>query len=256
MLVAVAAAKGAPGVTTTARVLAAVWPKEVVLADCDPAGGDLALLARSADGGVLDPDRGVLSLAAQARRGLAEDATHEHLQRIEGGLDVLCGVAGPEQMTGIGPAMPALAASLRSLPGRDVIADCGRVAPGSPVIPLLTTADAVVMVVRPRLEAYAHLRERLRWLLTLHDGQGRPPVVGVVVVTAPHDQRSATDLGKLLAHSGLAVPVIGRVADDPRAADVVAGRIERGIDRSLLVRSVRQLTVPVRELAAGRAGEY
>ena len=41
MLIAVAADKGAPGVTTTAVALAAVWPRPVLLAECDPAGGDL-----------------------------------------------------------------------------------------------------------------------------------------------------------------------------------------------------------------------
>src|ERR1700733_5524315 len=40
-LIAVAADKGAPGVTTTALSLAAVWPRPVLLAECDPAGGDL-----------------------------------------------------------------------------------------------------------------------------------------------------------------------------------------------------------------------
>src|ERR1019366_10538581 len=37
-------AKGAPGVTTLACVLGAVWPthRAVVVAECDPSGGDLA----------------------------------------------------------------------------------------------------------------------------------------------------------------------------------------------------------------------
>jgi len=41
-LIAVAADKGAPGVTTACIALAAVWPRQVLLAECDPAGGDLA----------------------------------------------------------------------------------------------------------------------------------------------------------------------------------------------------------------------
>ena len=40
-LIAVAADKGAPGVTTASVALAAVWPRPVLLAECDPAGGDL-----------------------------------------------------------------------------------------------------------------------------------------------------------------------------------------------------------------------
>ena len=111
MLVAVASAKGSPGVTTTARVLASVWPDEVLLADLDPAGGDVALLGRAPGGRVLDPDRGLLSLAADARRGLGADAVGHHVQQLEGGLDVLCGVSGPDQVTGIGPVWPAHAAA-------------------------------------------------------------------------------------------------------------------------------------------------
>jgi len=46
--------------------------------------------------------------------------------------------------------------------------------------------------------------------------------------------------------------VLGRLADDKRAADALAGRVDRGIARSLLVRSARVLVDPIRRLAAGR----
>jgi len=39
-LIALAAAKSA-GVTTSALALAGVWPGPVLLAECDPAGGDI-----------------------------------------------------------------------------------------------------------------------------------------------------------------------------------------------------------------------
>ncbi|MDT0166784.1 hypothetical protein Q9R32_14615 [Actinotalea sp. AC32] len=255
MLIALAGAKGAPGVTTTARVLAAVWPRPVVLADCDLAGGDLALLGRTPDGGVLDPDTGLLSLAAEARRGVPVADLDDHLQQVEGGLDVLCGVAGPEQVTGIGPVMPAVATALARQPGRDVVVDCGRVAPGSAVVPVLAAADVVLFVVRPRLEAYGHLRERLRWMAGVRDAHGRGPALGVAVVTTAPDHRSTKDLAQLLAHSGVEADVVGRVAEDARAADVVAGRLQRGIAHSLLVRSVRELVEPLHHLAARRVGE-
>ena len=41
MLISLASAKGAPGTTTSAHVLAAVWPAPVILADADPFGSDL-----------------------------------------------------------------------------------------------------------------------------------------------------------------------------------------------------------------------
>jgi len=69
-LIAIASDKGAPGVTTAALALAAVWPRPVLLAECDPAGGDLVYRFPAVGGGRLDPRRGVLSLAVVARRGM------------------------------------------------------------------------------------------------------------------------------------------------------------------------------------------
>lgn len=254
MLVALGSAKGSPGVTTTARVLAGVWPTDVVLVDGDPAGGDLALLARRPDEGPLDPDRGLLSLAADARRGLADSPIEDHLQQVEGGLDVLCGVSTPEQMAGIGPVLPHLAAAFARWPGRDVLVDVGRVSPTSPAVPLMQAADVLVLVARPQLESFAHVRERVRWLAQLRDTNLRMPAVAVVLVADSRDRRSAGDLGQLLAHDGLPATVLGQVADDPRAADVLGGRVERPVARSLLVRSARQLVDPLRALAHAGSG--
>ena len=252
MLVAIGSAKGAPGVTTTARVLAGVWPADVVLVDGDPAGGDLSLLCRTPAGEALDPDRGLLSLAADARRGLVSAGLGEHLQRVDGGLDVLCGVTTPDQMTGIAPVWPTIAAALAGLPETDVLVDCGRVAPGSPVQPVVTAADVLILIARPHLESFAHLRERLRWLAHVQDTAGRVPAIGLVLVADSRDRRSARELGQLVAHERLPGTVLGQLADDPRAADVLGGRVERSIARSLLVRSARQLIDPVRALAATR----
>ncbi|MDC7120341.1 hypothetical protein OMK64_02195 [Cellulomonas fimi] len=253
MLVAIGSAKGSPGVSTTARVLAGVWPSDVVLADADPAGGDVSLLGRTASRGPLDPERGILSLAADARRGLANDSLDDHLQQLEGGLDVLCGVTSPEQMTGIAPAVPALAAALAHHPTRDVVVDCGRIHAGSPVMPVVAAADVLVLLARPRLESYAHLRERLRWLAQMRaTSTRRLPAVGVALVADSRDRRSLGELAQLLAHEGLPVTVLGQVAEDQRAADVVAGRLDRGVERSLLVRSARQLVAPVADLGASQ----
>ena len=249
MLIGLASAKGSPGVTTLARVLAAVWPTDTVLADCDPAGGDLALVARTPSGDVLDPERGLLSLAADARRGLDAADVSEHVQTVAGGLPVLVGVSVPEQMAGLGPVWPSLAGLLRRLPGANVVADLGRLVPGSPVMPLVQACDAMALVVRPSLEGFGHLRERLRWLVAQERLPGGGPALGVVVVAQPGDRRSAADLGRLLAHSGLDVPVLGTIAHDARAAEIVQGRVDRPVSRSLLVRSTRSLVNPLRELA-------
>lgn len=253
MLVAFASAKGSPGVTTTVNALGAIWPFDVVVADFDPAGGDLALRHRDAAGEPLDPERGLLSLAAAARRGVAEANMAEHLQTADGGLDLLAGVVRPEQLTGIGSVWPSMATMLKALPV-DVLVDCGRIVPGTPLLPVMHAADAVVFVVRPGIEYYAHLRERLSWLAEpLQIGQAGSIPVGIALVTDSRDTASARDLDRLLQHDGHQVTVVGRIADDPKAAGALAGRWSRRIDRSLLVRSARELSDSVRTLAQGHA---
>ena len=41
MLIAFVSGKGAPGTSTSALALALAWPRLVLLAECDPRGGDL-----------------------------------------------------------------------------------------------------------------------------------------------------------------------------------------------------------------------
>src|SRR3954470_7854122 len=71
MLTVVTSGKAAPGVTTSTWALALSWPRPVLVADCDPAGGDMApgLLA-----GRVCLDRGLLSWSTAARRGLTATA--------------------------------------------------------------------------------------------------------------------------------------------------------------------------------------
>ena len=42
-LIALFSAKGSPGVSTTAMLTAALWPRPSILVDADPMGGDIAL---------------------------------------------------------------------------------------------------------------------------------------------------------------------------------------------------------------------
>ena len=69
-LIALAADKGSPGVTTTAVALAASWPRPALLAERDPSGGDLAYRLPGPHGQRLDPHRGLISLAVATRRGM------------------------------------------------------------------------------------------------------------------------------------------------------------------------------------------
>ena len=172
-LIAVAADKGAPGVTTTALALAAVWPRPVLLAECDPAGGDLVYRLPAADGGRLDQRRGLLSLAVAARRGLQPHQAWEHTQKLNGGLDILTGVTNAEQGAGLnllwGPVGRVLAASSQA----DVIADCGRLGVDGPLYDLLAEAAVVVLVTRASLGEVVRLRDRSAAVATALHKRGR-----------------------------------------------------------------------------------
>ncbi|WP_340537431.1 MinD/ParA family ATP-binding protein [Nocardioides sp. GXZ039] len=247
-VIAVASAKGAPGASITAAALAALWPRPAaVLVDLDPAGGDVAWRARDPHGQPLDPDRGLLSLAAAARRGAAETPLADHLQETAFGFPVLAGVPTPEQLAGIGgvwSVLPEILAAHGST--ADVIADCGRVTLGSPVLPVLSAADAVLLVVRPDVEGIAHLRNLLRALRRpLRLDEPGAQRVGVVVATSYRDTATVTDLQHLLQHEQLPARVLGIVARDDKAARVLASSRSGRLGSSLLGRSARTLSAEI-----------
>jgi hypothetical protein len=248
VLVALASAKGAPGVTTVAVALAGVHPGPAVVADVDPAGGDLVWRYLAPDGQPLDTGRGLLSLAAVIRHGQVD--LHPHLQTVVGGLPVLAGVTAPEQVTGLGPVWPQIARALGTLGGADVFADCGRVSVGSPVLPVVLTADAVVLVGRAEADQLAHLRERVR-ALAGQTGAGtvRPPVGVVVVAPEKAHRQVVTDVQRLLDAAGLPGKVLGAVAEDERGARLLGGAGSGSAGRTSLVRSVRVLSPAVLALA-------
>ncbi len=259
-LIALAADKGAPGVTTAAVALGAVWPRPVLVAECDQAGGDLVYRLPAAppdggdgDGGMLNPSRGLLSLAATARRGLRPDQIAEHCQRLVGGLDVLVGITNAEQAQAMTWLWGPLGRAFAGLAPVDVIADCGRLGAGTPLIELLREADMVVLLTRATLEQVAHLRERVAALTG--ELRGGPPI-GVLVLADPRDFRgSVAEVDRIVAGTrgrGQAadpaqgppppgVTVLGGLALDPKGADLLSGRWGGRLDRSLLIRSAREV---------------
>ena len=148
-------------------------------------------------------------------------------QVTEGGLEVLLGARGPDQAIGLGPLWSPLARALAEA-DRPVFADCGRIGPASPTMPVLMVADAVIMVARAELEELSHLRERLRFLTATlpsrYSGRAR---VGVILVASERDRAAGPRTEQLLRSSGLAVSVLGTIADDARGAPGQAARPPR-----------------------------
>jgi hypothetical protein len=242
-LIAVAADKGSPGVTTAAIALAAVWPRPVLLAECDPAGGDLVYRLPGADGEPLDPRRGLLSLAVAARRGLQPRQVWEHTQQLHGGLDVLTGVTNAEQGAGLDALWASLGTALGAFPQADVIADCGRIGADGPYYDLLAQASTVVMITRASLGEVVRLRDRAGALLAGVQRRGRPGTRVGVVVIAQHKRfdSTLTEVRNALGHDTGPVSVVGGLAFEPRSADQLSGQWGGRLDRSMLIRTTRQI---------------
>jgi hypothetical protein len=251
-LVALGAAKGSPGVTTVAVSLGAVWPDRAVVAECDPAGGDLAYRLPGPGGAPLDPHRGLLSLAATARHGIEPRQLWDHVQTLNGGLEVLVGVSTAEQSAGLSGLWDGLGQALGRLPEADVLADCGRITPGSPATALLRHAAMLVLVARATVESVAHARDRLAALAgRLGEGAVEGPAIGLLLVASPAESKAAVgQVGDVLRAARLPVEVLGAIADDPRGAGLLAGQWSGRLSRSLLIRSAREVAAAIH----GRTG--
>jgi hypothetical protein len=242
-LIAVAADKGAPGVTTASVALAAVWPRPVLLAECDPAGGDIAYGLPGADGTPLDPRRGLLSLAVAARRGLQPDQVWPHAQKLHGGLDVLAGVTSAEQGAGLEALWDTVGGLLARIPQADVIADCGRLGPDGPFCDLLAHAEAVVLITRASLAEVIRLRDRATALASALQRRGRPGARIAVVVVADHRtfKTAIAEVGQAIGDTRGPARVIGGLAYEPKSASQLRGQWAGKLDKSLLIRTAREI---------------
>jgi MinD-like ATPase involved in chromosome partitioning or flagellar assembly len=234
-LIALGSVKGSPGVTTTCLALAAAWPAQRRLViEADPAGGDLGPWLG------LPPAPGLTGLATAARHSHSSEVAWQHACELPGGLSLVIAPAGAEQA---GACLAALAgdgspvfASLAAGPDT-VIADCGRLDPGSPAVPIAAQADITLLLVRPRVSELSHLAlridglsragARLALLLALDTGRGPAEA------TYPAADIAAT----------LNIAVQASVPADPRgAAGLVACRGQaRKIRRAPLARAAASL---------------
>lgn len=239
-LFALVSAKGSPGVTTTALALTLTWPRPVVLAECDPAGGDVLA---GFFGGSVPATRSVLGVAnALDRQGTADMAAT--LVALDGSDQrwVLPGIADAGQAAALSPRWSILADAFGQLTLHgnvvDVIADCGRLGSAYAPVPLLRAADTVVLLLRSSLrsvQAVSGWVGKLRDDLAAH-GRGADRLATVLVGEGrPYAQ---TDIARYLdLPSPVAVPW------DPRAAAVLSDGTGsgRGLGRSVLLRGARSV---------------
>lgn len=233
-LLALTSAKGSPGVTTAALALATVWPRRVVVAECDPAGGDIVAGYLQAHTAASD---GLLALAMGLRRGRADLDAHAVALDPDGRRLLLPGLRDPAQAATVTPLWPRLADVFAGLDTAelptDVLADCGRLDPVGSSDALLARADLVLLVLWPTLPAVAAAQPRVAALRRrLAEGTGSVDGLGLLLVgDAPY--RPAEVAG------ALGVPVLATLAADPAAARVLAGEAaaDRRFARSALLRT-------------------
>lgn len=237
-VITLVSAKCSPGVSTTAAVLAYVWPRPVLLADCDPGGGDLAAgwLGQWLVDGDIGVDRGLLSYATATRHASTaeSDALEPHLQAVPVAPQarLLRGLDGQVQHTALGAASwQRLAAALReqALSGRaDVLIDAGRFGERTPR-PLLAVADLTLLALRPlprHVLAAAHVLGELAQRV-------EPDRLGIAAL-------ATTTAGTRDVRKTIGFPVSLELPDDPRTARVFSDGANAGeppTSRSSLIRA-------------------
>jgi MinD-like ATPase involved in chromosome partitioning or flagellar assembly len=242
-LVTICSAKGSPGVTTLACVLGAVWPssRAVVVAECDPSGGDLA--GRFG----LSTRLGMTSLVLTERRGAGQAPDFRaHAQQLPGGLDVLVAPTGADSAMALDHELGMSSSDLISVEC-DLVADCGRLLPGSMgQARMIRAADRVLLVVRPDVAGIAHARWAINRIGELSSS-------GAVVTAGPGPFEPAE------VAEELGLDVLGVIPYDPRAALMACGvaGTARSFVRSDLVAFGRELLMAlIGEHSEKRGGHH
>lgn len=232
-------AAGAPGVTTLAVGLTLVWPRPVLLADCDPGASQAVLagyLAGQSAGG-----RGLLRVAEahRDRRPLREAVLDQTLP--VSGEDgerhlFLPGFSRAASAGLFGGVWDDLADTFDRLGevGYDVIVDAGRLGPHGLPGPLVERSAVTGLVLRTSLRAVMAARVHLP-ALTEHERLSTAGRTGLVLVGEgePYGGREVA--------RALGVGVHAVVADDRHAAAHLSDGTPRPrrFDASPLVRSLR-----------------
>lgn len=215
-LIAMVSAKGSPGVSTAALACTLTWPVPTLLAECDPAGGDLlsGYLAKYE----LPANRGVLPLAGAALRGLADVELANHLIDLDSPRQqrmALPGITDPAQSASLNIAWSRLAEFLAALP-HTVIADCGRLAAPNIPWPILARADLVLVALRPQsLRTVSPAVAAISWLRRELPGVDLDSKLGLMLIGDGISSREIT--------RHVVLPVLVNIGWDPKTAAALCG---------------------------------
>lgn len=238
MLVVVGAGKASPGATTAAIALALSWPREVLLVDADPFGGDVVpgLLP-----GRLTADLGLLTWATATRRETvlaSVEAITEHVVALPEapGVWLMPGLQSASQMGAVTPAWARLAQSLErasSVLGRDVIVDAGRLGDAS-CWPVVESADVLLLVARSTMRSVCATASAVD-LVTRKVGD----TDGTRLVLTAAGSYTSAQIGEVID-----LELVGSLSADPKAAAALTDGAVVGVGgmrRSRLLRSASLL---------------
>ncbi|MBL0887331.1 hypothetical protein [Myceligenerans indicum] len=256
-LVALANAKGSPGTTTTALVLAISWPRPVLLVEADLAGASiLAGYFR----GQLVHDRGLSQLAIAHSHGELETALWDQtLTLVQNSQDkkLLPGIVSPHLAPSVANLWTALANQLVALErgGMDVIVDLGRLGPAGrdDREPLLRLADQVIVTTGSRLPDIAVSRELVRSRTSVIEAAARDLTNLATLTIGPGRPYDTKEIARTLGLGSL-----GSLAWDPVNAEVlsVGSPTGRKWGSSPLVRSAGPVISAIQERTAARRERF
>lgn len=244
MLIVVTSGKASPGVTSLTWALGLTWPRPVLVADCDPAGGDMAagFLA-----GRVTSDLGLVSWSAAARReasavdGAELFARHVAALPEHPGVWFLPGFTNATQgrsfTTDVWERLAHAVGQSRAQLGRDAIVDAGRLtADRGSHWPLLRAADRVLLTTRPTVRSVHAAREALTELR--YELGDLDKVRTVVIGKGPYPATEVT--------AALGLPLEACIPDDRAAAaylsDGIGAGLGRALRRSPLLQSASELS--------------
>jgi len=265
-VIALASAKGSPGVTTTALALTLLWPRPALYVEADIAGSTVipGLLQ-----GQVDAEKGLRDLAiSYATKGDLSDLWQQtyHPQQAANlpwkalsGLDgvnetkaLLPGIAGPQMSPILREVWRPLAAHLVSLErgGVDVIVDLGRISAGRDERdPLIAAADLVLLTTRSTLANIAVTVQLHAERAQGQDASARELSNLGLLVVGPGQPHSVAEISRLTELS----PLSETIAADGPAADVLANGAPAGkFTRSALVRSIPPTISAIQARVAAR----
>ncbi len=244
-IVAVCAAGGTTASTTTSLLLAALLPRSypAFMAECDPAGGDVAAWAQ------LPVEPGWSTAISGADRNWS--AIVDHTQELPSGLRVMTAPARPSQArAAVIEASTGFSGLLGRMPEALMIADCGRVELDAPI---WTRASQLTLLLlrQATVSAQATVARVDRTIEALEVLRGSCRQVGVVLIGgSPYP---ASEISSVLG-----VELFGVLPEDAAGAALVCGAwtVGKRAARSPLAKAAGPLGAHVVEAVYGRGHRF